>query len=467
MSLVRKGLYNAEKINHKDLIADGYNRLGYAFEIRSANDSALVYYQKGLKINQIVNNKLGTSYALESIAGILNKQKRYNDALRYLRQSLALRVGLKDKFAQSISLINLGETYRSLKNTDSAIFYGKAASAMAQEVQFLDLAGYSNTFLSDIYKDQKDFKNALQYKERGVALKDSAFNIEKAKQIAELDRKYQTEKRIQQINILNQQATIDAMTVRQRNLMLVALIVLILVSGIVLYNIFAKRKLKAKAELQAEIIKQQDIAAKAVLDAEERERRRIAGDLHDGVGQMLSVALLNLNGVFSKIDLSETERAQADKTLGLLNESYDEMRSISHQMMPNALIKSGLATAVKEFLNKINKDRIKVSLQTVGLNKRLEDQLETVIYRVIQESVNNVIKHAEATSLDIQIVRDEEGLDVTIEDNGKGFDKDKLKKSDGIGMANIFTRIAFLKGTVEIDSAPGRGTLIAIHIPAN
>ncbi|MCY1526893.1 Oxygen sensor histidine kinase NreB [compost metagenome] len=231
------------------------------------------------------------------------------------------------------------------------------------------------------------------------------------------------------------------------------------------YFIHNRRQLKAKSQLQEEINKQQDLAARAVLDAEERERRRIAGDLHDGVGQMLSAALLNLNLLFKRLDLNEENSRQATHSLSLVNDCYDEMRSISHQMMPNALIKAGLASAVKEFLNKIDSNILKINLEVIGLNQRLDEQTETVIYRVIQETVNNVIKHAEASKLNISLIKDEEGITVTIEDNGKGFDKSKGNLKAGIGITNMLSRVAFLKGTLDIDTAPGKGTLVAIHLP--
>ncbi|RZL19177.1 MAG: hypothetical protein EOO89_04120 [Pedobacter sp.] len=166
-----------------------------------------------------------------------------------------------------------------------------------------------------------------------------------------------------------------------------------------------------------------------------------------------------------KLKLNNDEAQQADRTLSLVNESYDEMRSISHQMMPNALLKAGLASAVKEFLSKIDQDKLKVGLEAIGLNKRLNEQTETVLYRVIQETVNNVIKHAEASKLNIQLIKDSDGVSVSVEDNGKGFDRSKLRDSTGIGMSNIFTRVEFLKGTVDVDTAPGKGTLVVIHIP--
>nr|HPH24614.1 ATP-binding protein [Chitinophagaceae bacterium] len=142
-----------------------------------------------------------------------------------------------------------------------------------------------------------------------------------------------------------------------------------------------------------------------------------------------------------------------------------EVRSVSHNMMPNALVKAGLASAVKEFVNQIDARVVKTDFYTEGLDNKLEKNVETVLYRIIQECVNNVIKHAKATHLDISLIKDNDGVAVTIEDNGIGFDSSNKNNFNGIGLKNIQTRVEFLKGTVEWNSAVGKGTLVAIHIP--
>lgn len=307
-------------------------------------------------------------------------------------------------------------------------------------------------------------KQDLQLSNQNLEIENKNLNL-KQKENTIARQKQDSIQHQQKIVSLNQQNIIQNLELQRRNLYLLLSGLALLIVIVFALATINRRKLKAKAELQQEIIKQQDLATKAVLEAEERERRRIAGDLHDGVGQMLSAALMNMNGLISKIDPKSELALNTEKALALVSESYDEMRSISHQMMPNALIKSGLASAVKEFLSKLDSDKIKVGLETIGLNERLDEQTETVIYRAIQESVNNTVKHAKATKLNIQIIKDEEGISVTIEDNGKGFDQSKLGSKKGIGLSNLYARVELLKGTVDVDSAEGKGTLIALHIP--
>ena len=210
-----------------------------------------------------------------------------------------------------------------------------------------------------------------------------------------------------------------------------------------------------------------DDKIKKAAAAEEKERKRIAADLHDGVGQLMTAAWLNLQ-VLEKQTTNGTDEQQQliNKTTLLVGESCKEVRQVSHNMMPNALLKKGLINAVKEFTQQIDSSILSINLQAEGLDVELDSITETILYRVIQESVNNAIKHAAASELDISIHHANGNIDVLIEDNGQGFDIKKIDNNkNGLGLQNIRSRILFLKGTVDWDSSPSNGTVVAIHIP--
>lgn len=457
--------YNSLAKKAKDTIemASSYNNVGSTFQQLNKLDSAIYYLKLSSQLHAKKKNisGLGTNY--QNIGKLYNDKKDLKSALVYFEKSLVAYQSNGDRKFMSHSYFNIGNVYKQLKDTLSAIKWLDKAVKLANEVSEKEILEQAYQELSEIKAADNQYKVAYEHLKKSNQAGDSILNLSKNKIVEELKTKYEVEKKNllienNKIEIANQK-----LEVQKREIQLISLGVILLLILLITYFIYNRRKLKAKAQLQEEINKQQELAARAVLDAEERERRRIAGDLHDGVGQMLSAALMNLNGLLQKLNLKGDASLQAEQTLSLVNDSYDEMRSISHQMMPNALIKSGLAIAIKDFLNKIDKDVIKISLETVGLKQRLDEQTETVLYRVIQETVNNVIKHSEANQLNIALIKDDEGVSVTIEDNGKGFDKTNLKT--GIGISNIYSRVEFLKGTVDIDSAPGKGTLIAIYIP--
>jgi signal transduction histidine kinase len=254
----------------------------------------------------------------------------------------------------------------------------------------------------------------------------------------------------------------------KQNWYLAILLSILILGGIASWLFFRNRQHQQKKKLQQTIMEQQDLATKAVLQAEENERQRIAADLHDGVGQMLTAVRLNLQGLQDRIQLNkEEDRLIYEKVLCMMDESSKEVRTVSHTIMPNALIKTGLGNAIKDFVEKIENNQILIQLHTQGLNDKLETHIEIVVYRIVQECVKNVIKHSKANKLDISIIRDDDGLRVTVEDNGTGFNKSELEKKSGIGMKNIRARVEYLKGSLDVDTQPGKGTLVAFFIPTH
>lgn len=403
-----------------------YTNAGMAYTELGQTQKAIDFLSKAIELNAQYNNRKELAFARIYFAKLLFKLKRVKEATTNAQQAI--------EGAEAIGASN-------------EVMEGKE-------------------ILSKIYEQQGNFTQAYQLFTSAAKIKDSLFQKDKTQLITAYQVRYETEKKEEKIKSLNQQSLIQQLQIKQRNLLLFISGIVILTGLIIVYFVLNRRKLKARTELQTAVIKQQDLAAKAVLDAEEHERTRIATDLHDGVGQLLSTALMSFNGLVKSYRYhDEQEQEKTENVLSLLNESYDEMRSISHQMMPNALIKAGLTTAVKDFLAKIDKDKLKVGVETIGLNTRLDAQIESVLYRVIQETVNNVIKHANASKLNIQFLKDEEGVTISIEDDGKGFDKTRLSQNEGIGLKNMISRVAFLKGTIDFDTAIGKGTLVAIHIP--
>lgn len=454
-----------KKLNMPREVAFTEANLGSVYYYTKQYDSCIYYSLKAQQTFKKLNIQqfLPTTYTNAGIGyAALGQTKK---ALEFLRTSIALNNKYNNRKELAFAHIHLAKLMLKLNKLDEARESANKAASLAEAIGASKEVMDAKETLAIISERQGKFKDAYELHLAATKIKDSLFQKDKTALISDYQVRYQTEKKEQQIQSLHQQNTIQKLKIKQRNLLLGIAGGVLLLGVLFAYLLINRRKLKAKAELQSAIIKQQDIASRAVLDAEERERRRIAGDLHDGVGQMLSAALMNLNGLLANLNLQNDASLQAEQALALVNESYDEMRSISHQMMPNALIKSGLASAVKEFIGKLDKNKLKVTLETVGLNERLDEQTETVIYRVIQETVNNVIKHADASKLDIQITKDEEGIAVTIEDNGKGFDKSKIDLKAGIGLSNIYSRVEFLKGTVDIESTEGKGTLVAIYLP--
>ena len=461
-----RALAEASVVKHDEQMANAYNNIGLIYEEEGNYAKALAQYQRSLLAYQKIKDKLGESYSLEYIGYVYALMKNYDLAVTNLQKSLSLRIELKDNYGIAICLIELTEVFRDKKDQRLAIAYAKRAISFSRESNYPDMLQKGYALLAEIYEHEQNYAAAYQAHQQYTAVKDSIFNIEKSKQINELQTKYETEKKEQKIDLLNKENTIQKLKLTQRDGIIVVITAVFLGCLFIVYLLYNRYRLKQQTRLQAEVMMQQDLATKAVLTAEENERKRIAGELHDGLGQMFSAVKLNLSAISENLTFKDEHNEKMfDKTLHLVDESCKEVRAISHQMAPNVLLKAGLTSAVRDFIDKIDARKLKVNLTTFGLQERLDPNIEIVLYRVIQETVNNVIKHAKASALDIQLTKDVEGINVMIEDNGTGFNVALLEKFDGIGLKNIRTRVAYLKGTVDFSSRPDQGTLVAIYIP--
>lgn len=240
------------------------------------------------------------------------------------------------------------------------------------------------------------------------------------------------------------------------------LIEIIALSSLLAYRVKLIQTMSEKLLIEKNLVQQQ--RTQAVLEAEERERIRIARDLHDGIGQTLAAARMTLGNYVSQ---KKIESLEMQNSLDLLEDSIKEIREISHNMMPSSLTKFGLTSALKQFTNKINAlGKLEIELQIVGFKERSDERIELVLYRIIQEIISNIIKHAEAKKVSIELVRHDDELILIIEDNGRGFDTANTE-NHGIGLKNIATRVEYLNGNVNFDSSIGKGTSVVIEIPLN
>jgi len=446
-------------------MASACNTIEGIFENTGHFDSAYWYEFRAIQLLEQSGALVDLAKACNDMGELLRNQHRDVEALYYYRKALNLATSLGNTSDITYYAANTGHTLVDLNRTDSGYYLLKLARSM-YDVEQPEVLRTIYSGLATYFVLTNAHDSALLYNTLFRDIIDTIYSAATAQQVNELLAKYETVQKEQQITLLTNKDTINKLAISRRNILL-GITALAFATAIVLGILFYNRyKLKQVAKLQAEIARQQHLASQAVIAAEEMERRRIASDLHDGIGQMFSAVKMNLSGIADRATITdENERHLLDNTLALVDESCREVRAISHQMMPNVLLKSGLSAAIRDFINKIDESRIKITLETHGLNAPLDANTETVLYRIIQESVNNVIKHAHATTLDIQLHKDNDSISVTIEDNGRGFELALVKTTGGVGLSSIQARAAYLDGKVEYDTAPGKGTLVAIYIP--
>lgn len=444
------------------------NNIGTIHSALDQDDSALFYYNQALTAAEKISYKSGLATTYSNLGEAYGKRGEPEKALGYFEKALQIDIEKNDQYGMILSYINVGNAYKEMKRYDDALVNFTKAENLCTDNDAKPLLKDLYSSMAESYRAQNNYTKAFEFLSKYTVLKDSILNKEVTSQIAEMQTKFDTERK--DLEIAKQTAEIQStkLEVQRKNIIswtLAGAIILILLLSYLFYN---RYKLKQRAILDAELLKQQELRSKAIIEAEEKERMRIARDLHDGIGQSLSAAKLNLSSLENKLKLEEIESQSALRNaIDLVDESVKEVRAVSHSMMPNALLKQGLVAAVREFINRLSAiDNLKIDLEITGLSERLEASTETVLFRVLQEIVSNIVKHANANHITIQIMKYESELTIMIEDNGVGFDTSKMHEFNGIGLKNITSRIEFLNGTVNFDSNPGKGTTVIIEIPA-
>lgn len=500
-----KSLKLNEEIQDKKSMAISNNDIGVLYKVMKDYPTALVYYQKSLALCREAKMENGVALTLGNIGTIYNEMGQEDKALDYYKQSLAKAKEIdsqdakvnalsnigelyakqhdpksalpyfldaikidranEDKYGMILSSINLGSTYKDLGNYPSAMPYLKDAIRFAKEIGASPLLVNGYESMAGLYETMGDTKNALLYHKLFSDLKDSLLNTERTEQLAEMQTKYETEKKEQEIGQLTQDNKISALQLQQRTTQIILLIIAVVFILVVSFLLYNRNKIKQRETLNAELLKQEQLRNRAIIITQENERKRISEELHDGLGQMMSAVKLNVAALEDNL---KEKNPQFNNAIQLIDDSCRELRNISHNMMPGILIKAGLVPAVKEFVDKINSSgAISISVEAEESKVRLGDTIEINFFRIIQELINNIIKYAKATQVQVTITMEENILSIMIEDNGKGFDKDILKTSSGNGWNNINSRLNLLNGKIEIDSQPGQGTVIFIETPLN
>ncbi len=225
---------------------------------------------------------------------------------------------------------------------------------------------------------------------------------------------------------------------------------------------------KERDKLNNIVQSSQEKIMKAIVESQENERKRFAEDMHDGIGQMISALKLNLKSLES-VKSIQTEKRLAifETSKSIIEDMFKELKNVCFNLMPQTLIAAGLTEALKESAARINKsEKLFVSIQIHGLDQRLSQLHEISIYRISQEWINNIIKHAGAEKITLQITRDDEEITLMIEDDGIGFDNTLLTIGKGNGWKNISSRANLIKASVYLDSTPEiRGSTFTLNIP--
>jgi two-component system, NarL family, sensor kinase len=454
-----KSIKAREKADDKRGIAQCLNNIGTLYLKTKREEKALEYFKKSRAIYEEINHKAGIAYSIANMATVYKTLEKPHDALELYYQAMKLHEEVDDKKGLTTCLNNISICLLKDNQAQKAMEYAKRALSVAESSKNAEGARDAFSSLSNIHNALGKKDLALEFYKKHITLRDSVINQETRKASLKKQFQYDYEKKAaaDKLEQEKKDALKDQELKQQRIIFWSAggTLALALFSTALLFN---RKRLKEKNRFQEQLNIQQKEQANAVMETQESERKRIAEDLHDSLGHLLSTVKLNLQ------TLSQ-EQKQVGNSLSLLNQASEEIRNITFNLMPKTLEEGGLIPALNELAIKVsNSGAVKVNLHVHDMEKFvLEKQSQFNIYRIVQEAVNNILKHAGASEINIQVIGQKDHITIMIEDDGKGFDPKHNK--GGRGLKNIITRSLWLKGIINIDSTPGRGTTITTEFP--
>ncbi|MCL1672080.1 histidine kinase [Elizabethkingia ursingii] len=403
----------------------------------------------------VINHNIELSI-LESLSRISEEQGNYKEALVYYKSYVDKYKSVYDQEKLDITK-RLESQFEKERQEQKYIKLQLESDKKAQEIKLINILRAQR---EQVYNNLK-----LVEENQRERLKFSELESEKKEQQLRL-AKLETRQKNNDINNYKKLLAFKEKINTYYTIFIVIFIVLIL---LLLYAYKQRAKsMKQRDELHALAMEKEKQNSKistltALLEGQEQERGRLARDLHDGLGGLLSGTKHQLS--YLNPHQSENIEEGISKSIKQIDGAVEELRRVAHNLMPDLLVKYGLEVAIQEFASRISNSALDIHTEFINYSNSLPEEKQLIIYRIIQELVNNAIKHAEASEIIIQISQEDNVLNLTVEDNGKGFDYKGLNVKKTAGFHNIESRVQFLKGTMNIISELNIGTSIELQIP--
>ena len=432
-------------------------------------DSALASFQKAANLYQALNSKKQLANILVKMAQVENSQPRFLEAKVVLSEALEVYQQEQDRIGELNTLLDLCQVLLKTNDRQSLLPLLNKAEEMAVSSQNLSSLEETHRLKSQHFENLGRFQLALHHYRVHKSIQDSLLNEETAMIVQEMDQRFQTEKKdkeiAQQKAELEQQQNVLRQQAFDNILLLIGVLLLVALSAFVII-INRRNKQLSEQRLSALQKEKESQLLRAMIRGEEQERVRIARDLHDSLGAIMASAKLRVNTLGHQIPQLKTMDSfhVAEE---LIDEACHNVREISHDMMPGSLGKYGLEDAVRRMCATIQKGRPELGVTYIpfGLQDLKDDIVATNVLRMVQELLRNVLKHAEAKEVIVQLTLEDHQLIITVEDDGKGFDSQDENFQAGLGLESIQTRALSLHGQLDIHSQPDEGTTFTISIP--
>ncbi len=427
----------------------------YHLQKKNLTDSmALISLEEALAIGNTIDNIQFRYRALVRLAAYYLELDSTQKAVGYLKEAEKLMPhGDQNIYYRNRDHHIFAKAWEQLGNYNKAEEYVLRARETAEKLQLPSQLSIINLNLSKLAERRGDLKSALNYLRIHLELKDSVLNSTVISNIQDLEFKYRTAEKdkelVQKEKALERQNTLIAG---------VAAGSLILLAGSLFYYRTARQKQKLLQQ------KQELLRLKSMMEGEEIERSRIARELHDGIMVNFSSVKMNLGAILKKYpDSKQTEELK--EIISQLDDATRELRKSAHNLMPDMLLQEGLYAAVSYFCHSISQNTgVEVEFNHFGPLPNIPSHGALLLYRTVQELLQNALKYAEATHIIVQIDNMSDLISITVEDNGKGFNPEILVENRGMGLRNIRSRIESLGGIMTLETSEGKGASIYIEL---
>lgn len=449
----------------KKNIANCYNNIGLIYAAKNDFDKAIENHKTALTIRMEIKDSAGIASSFTNIGIIHDYKGNYAEALKNYSEGLEMNLEIKNKKGASICYNNIGQLHLGMKNFQIAYEYLNLSLMTGREIGYSEIVLGSYIALSHLDSITGNWKGAYEHHKLFSDMEDSLHTAEAGKQIAEMQTRYETEKKENENKILVRENKLKDMEISRQKTQKYAWVAAVFLMALISFLVYNRYKLKQEKIMNEELLKQEKLRIRAMVQAQEQERKRIAEELHDGIGQMLSATKLNVSALENN---NQTEfQIPYRNAMELIEGSFRELRNISRNIMPELLVKRGLIPAIKDLADKLTSTALKIFVKSDEPENLPDINANIHLYRILQELLNNIVKYAGATEVHIHLKKNEDGLTLTVEDNGRGFDSDILKTSRGNGWNNIRSRLEILNAKIKIDSQKGKGTMVLIQAPSS
>lgn len=465
-----KALEIQEELGTYDGLINGYNNIGAIYIYQEKYEEAIKAYQKGLDFAKKIGDRKMEATQLSNMALAFSNKKDFTKAERIFNEAVSLRKEIKDYNGWAYSYQAFGQMYLEQKNFPKAKYYLDEALKIAREKGIKLVEKESLAVLVEYAEAQKDYQNANAYLYEYLAVKDSILNEEKTKAITEMETKYETEKKERDLAETRASLAEKDLEVKQKNILMYGGFGLALVLGLLGYLFYNQQKLKNR-QLQKEGELKTALTRIETQNKLQEQRLRISRDLHDNIGSQLTFIISSLDNV--KYGFPDLQEKLSEKLSGISNfttQTIYELRDTIWAMNKNDITFEDLQARITNFIN-----QAKIAASTTQFEFHIDHSLDHEqkftsiqgmnMYRIIQEAVNNAIKYASASKVQVSVEETDEYFQISILDDGKGFDRESVPLGNGLN--NMAKRARDIGAELSVASEKGKGTTLNLRIPKN